>query len=698
MKINEGFFIKAIKWLLAISFFAPLILSKNFYFPYIVPKTIFFQLLIEITLFLYVLLVISNRKYFPRLDVLAKGILLFFGIYVVSGLLGENPFRSFFDKYERMLGLFNIAHYLALYFIARGVLQEKKDWIFIFRAFLVPSFLVALYGLGQKFTHFSFLYNTGTDRIDATIGNAAFFAGYMLISCFVALLLMIKDKSLRIYYGASFFISFTAMYISATRGALVGFLAALIFLAIVFLIKKRSQLASYLNPKKNQYAKFTLIGIAIFFVMAFFAKDAFLGPIQRLSSISLSDTTTKTRIIAAFMTFEGFKEHPLLGWGPGNYNLLFNKYYDPLLYPAETWFDRAHDVIFDTLASGGILGLVTYLLIFATVFQILYQYKKKDENNFLTAYVVAALFLAYLIQNLFVFDSLPTYIPFFLFLAFVSHLSFKNEEIKESQKNIPVPTFILLGFLFLFLIYTFNVKQAMASYYGVQAMVTSPGEPNIAGTYFKKSLDLGFMGAPEMRTKMAEYAESLAQRKDVSDEDKKRFFEFTESEIQKTLKEEPDNVRYFLSFANVSIADKNNAEFEKKAEYVLDEAIKIAPNHPLAYLAQYRLKYLAGKKDEAIEYLKKISEITDYPSLYISLAKAYKSLDRKDEAIEAYKKAVDSNRATSADVASVAVEYSKMGEDDLALELLEKLKERYGEKKEIMDLIDNIKNGKAYKE
>lgn len=35
------------------------------------------------------------------------------------------------------------------------------------------------------------------------------------------------------------------------------------------------------------------------------------------------------------LAIEGFKEHPILGWGQDNFILVFNKYYDPRLYSQE---------------------------------------------------------------------------------------------------------------------------------------------------------------------------------------------------------------------------------------------------------------------------------------------------------------------------------------------------------------------------
>src|SRR3990170_3845947 len=124
------------------SFFSPLIVGGSFYFPYIVPKTVFFQVVIELALFFYLLLVVLDKKYTPKLDGLALAVLSFFGVYVLASVFGVNPARSFFGTYERMLSVVNLAHFIALFFMARAVFTGARDWLWTFRAFLTPAVLV----------------------------------------------------------------------------------------------------------------------------------------------------------------------------------------------------------------------------------------------------------------------------------------------------------------------------------------------------------------------------------------------------------------------------------------------------------------------------------------------------------------------------------------------------------------------------
>jgi len=89
------------------------------------------------------------------------------------------------------------------------------------------------------------------------------------------------------------------------------------------------------------------------------------------------------------------------------------------------WFDRAHDKIFDVLVMNGVLGLLSYSAIWFLLFRL--AFKRITEKE----YAVPIIFFgsAYFVQNLFVFDQISTYIPFFALLAFTVFAS--SEGLKE---------------------------------------------------------------------------------------------------------------------------------------------------------------------------------------------------------------------------------------------------------------------------
>ncbi len=687
-----------IKFVLAVSFFAPLIVAKGFFFPFIVPKTIFFQSLVQVALLLYIFLVISNKKYLPKLDLLSKSVLVFYFIYVMSAIFGENIFRSFFGNFERMLGVVNLTHFVALFFILKGILKDKQEWIFMFRCFVFAGFLVALYGIAQKFG-FSFLFESKDPRISSTIGNAAFFAAYMLFVFFISIILIQKDKvQARPFYYTVLLLSMLSIYLSETRGAILALVFSLLFLLALFVLKKKDELASITLQNKNKILAWIFGVLVLFFAVFLINQDAFYGPIKRIMSISFSDATVKTRIVSAKISAEGIKEHLILGWGPENYNLLFDKYYDLRMYPQESWFDHAHNIIFDTLSNSGILGLLSYVFVFVALFYLLFAYTKSNKDDYKTAYVIVAMMIAYFFQNLFVFDALATYLPFFLVLSFASFLTSQKEEDKIENKKLQVPiqAFVLLFLAFWFLFYNTNVRPALASKYLIEgSLYFEYGRYDLAFEYFEKSYEKSLQGKPEIATMMAEKANQIYKKENISKEVKDFFVQKAIQKAEDALKREPKNTRYYMTYASLSNAKRDDREFLKKLDKMMEENLPKSPKKPIYYFQWYQINVFLGDFKKAEQIIKKsLSQKVTYNGTLI-LANFYKGQKRNEDAKNTYMNFVQKRQdATVQQLVRIAVELARIGYDKEAIDVANTISKRYGYSDNISSFVQDIKNGR----
>ena len=138
--------------------------------------------------------------------------------------------------------------------------------------------------------------------------------------------------------------------------------------------------------------------------------------------ISLTETTTESRLTIWKMSWQGFKEKPVFGWGQENFNLVFNKYYEPILYKQEPWFDR-YNVFFDRLTTNGIFGLLSYIGLLGAALYYLWAKRKNTGLSVEDSAIFGSMFIAYFFNNLFVFDNLISLILFATFLAYVSFRS-----------------------------------------------------------------------------------------------------------------------------------------------------------------------------------------------------------------------------------------------------------------------------------
>ena len=196
---------------------------------------------------------------------------------------------------------------------------------------------------------------------------------------------------------------------------------------------------------------FLIIAIIILgvIILVYFKNTSIVTSVSssRLFDISLKAETWKHRTYMWNMAWQGFKERPLLGWGPENYINVFDRHFDTRYFSPSAgfgaWFDRAHSIYFDYLVETGILGLLSFIGIWAVFYwyslkllisnnlQIIAQnYRQKRDSNedvfnsrglSIQRALIFALPISYLVQGIVLFDILPIYINLFMFSAFATY-------------------------------------------------------------------------------------------------------------------------------------------------------------------------------------------------------------------------------------------------------------------------------------
>src|SRR3989338_3936069 len=87
--------------------------------------------------------------------------------------------------------------------------------------------------------------------------------------------------------------------------------------------------------------------------------------------------------------------------------------------PARNWVGRAHNVLFGMLSTGCAGGFLVFFGMLGFLAFLIFRYARGSGNGYWLGVFSLALLAAYFVQNVAVFDSLVTYLPFFLFAAFV---------------------------------------------------------------------------------------------------------------------------------------------------------------------------------------------------------------------------------------------------------------------------------------
>ena len=417
----------------------PFFIAQSLFFPFITGKNFAFRILIDIMAGGWLTLALVYPQYRPRRSWILGAFAIFVIIIALADAFGTYPFKSFWSNYERMDGWVTLAHLFMLVVVASSMLNTRKLWRAFWNTTLGASVAIAGYGFLQLFGVASL--NAGfssLSRLDATFGNPIYLAAYMLFHVFIAALLWAQSwresgtgpkLGSSLLYGSVLAIDCIVLLLTSTRGTILGLIVGVFIAATLIALFGRDS-----SRTLSRAALGAIIGIVVLSSGFFLIRDAAwiqnVSFLQRLATISTSDSTTQARFYNWGMAWQGVKERPLLGWGQENYAVVFDKYYDPRMYSAEPWFDRVHNIVFDWLVAGGILGLLGYLSIFVAALVGLWRRGRDAKNapafTVVESSILTGVLAAYFFHNLFVFDNITSYMLFGLIIAYIAWRKSEN--------------------------------------------------------------------------------------------------------------------------------------------------------------------------------------------------------------------------------------------------------------------------------
>jgi O-antigen ligase len=206
-----------------------------------------------------------------------------------------------------------------------------------------------------------------------------------------------------------------------------------------------------------------LVSISIIFCLFAFKNTPPLknNPlVNRLTTFNLSDASSLSRVFVTKVGLNCFLQKPLLGYGFDNFEICFQKNFDPMItnvLPKETRFDKTHNMPVEILATTGIIGFIFFIGIYFYGFKNVRDLILTDNIDFYAGLSLILGITAYFIQNLFVFDVYEGFLALTLLLSFIVFL--KNDH--KININIPKtwsnPIIVGLTIIILFTIYQFNV-------------------------------------------------------------------------------------------------------------------------------------------------------------------------------------------------------------------------------------------------
>lgn len=429
--------------LVALSLLTPVWVFKDLLFPYVTSKAFYFRILIELALPFYVFLASASPSLRPRFKQPLNILMLsFLAINFVTAFTGINTGRSLWGNFERMGGAYYLAHLVLLYFYILMIGQAGGRWLKLFlQLFLFSSLIVTVNGLSGKLGGPILVQDPSLPgRISSTLGNPIYVGSYLIIPMAVALFLGFEEpgRLRKLLYFLAGLLTLLCVYYSGTRGALVGILAGGFLASLVFLFAAASRRIKMYGL--GLIAVFSLSAAALFF-----NSDRLPAGSVAQRVFHLRDSNTEARLIQWRVAWQGFKVYPLAGVGPENYYYIANKYFNPEIYQYDrSWFDKPHNYLLEILVTNGIFGLLCYVLILAAGAWSCFRAFKKGYFGAAGFAALIFAFLAYQIQNLTVFDTIPASMSFYCFMGFMGYLAFEarrddgRENRGAKEKKSPV--------------------------------------------------------------------------------------------------------------------------------------------------------------------------------------------------------------------------------------------------------------------
>lgn len=714
----------------------PLFYFEKSVYPYSLPKTFFFQALTEILFFLWLYLILIDKRYLPKFTPLFKAIIIFLAVLSLTAILGADPWRSFWSTEGRAIGIIAFYHFAAFSLIISS-LKNEIPWKSILYASLGTSSLISVLAFLQlHFPRLLLQAEPVLSRPGSTIGNPTFLAGYLLFNIFAGGYFVLEkifsgeDRKINlsnlakiIIPAAALAINISAIFLTQTRGAILALVAGMFFLLILFGIEPPPSKFGFLENRKFYISLCVIILIAGlgFWVTrstAFWDKIPGLNRFKNLSfsGEDLSFQGITPRLIALKAAWKGFLDRPFLGWGWDNFNIVFNKYYDPKVLGVsygETRFDKPHNFILEYLIVGGLPAFFAYAAVFG--FFIWEAWKIKNR---VLGKIFIVLLASYLVNNLFVFETIGPLTMWFLFIGLLDGL-YRSEipsgdpgiGFKESARKINGNLLfegIILAIISAVLAYSINFLPAKAAnyqYHGfnyydhqlpLQSIASfkealrfwSPYNWNIKRDYALAVSEMYFYH-PEIVPRQ-EAREAIAAMEEVSREHPRDAYNHyalvdmynqvsaiepetilpkAEKEAQIALALSPDRQEVYFSLAKTKSLQGDN----KTALEILQKALNLNPKVPDAHFYYGLIAFADNKPDLGYREIKLAIELgrkwrnANEPRV---AANFFADSGHLEEAVDLYKASLLFEPENLETKVKLGIAYYFLGQKDIAVKYI----------------------------
>lgn len=646
------------QWALLAPALIPLVYIDLFFYPLVAPKAFFFRIALTVALLALTYLAIKGKAlYIERLkNPWALIPLALLVVAYVTSYFGIDFYHSFWSVFDRSGGLLALTYGTAYLYLLLVAVQQDFVMKF-FRLTAGVASLVAVYAIVQWLGDVSGISIPGiletSGRIGATVGNAAFLAGYLGLTFFITLIVAKKSTVREEYWLIGAFLQLVAIILTATRGTILALVAVGLFALIYTAITAAGR------KKKTAFA-----GLAIIVVLAggFFTfrenlQQISFEPVRRIADISADDATTSSRLFVWEHTFKAALERPFTGYGSEHIGYVFNTFYNAQDI-VEQWFDRSHNLYLDFFVQYGVFGLLLFGLFIIQLLRFALQTKKEDS---FTGKMLILLVGTYALQSFFVFDTINTLIilyPLFAFGFIRSGVETKDNKVVQGGLGV-LAALSVVGLYFAVL------QPAYANLQLGESYLNHVVDAQKYETAFRKGLAVGSFADLEFGYQAyAMYTDR--QQYQLSGEEKMIAYNVARDVLLHNAAKYPYDARTLVYLGHVTEARPQGAPYnQEENEKVLLDSLVLSPSRAQAYymLANiYISKGNAVQRSERDAWYRKATDIVEEyrvraPRIaepYLVLAELYRVTGNKGKADDLFAQGVALYDGDDADARRIA--------------------------------------------
>ncbi len=447
------------------------VLPKLFLFPFVSLKMWYFRTLIMVALIASVPLMLKYPNIILRkLSSLDSVVILYGVVITISSLFGIDVEHSFFGSYERMMSVTSVWHFIAFYFLMSRLLYKWRGGVveelhlFGFRlpcmTLLSVMTIQTIIGIIQYYFG-SILGGVMGGRVFGTMGNFSQFGYVCAMALLFSIFIYLHEDSgyTKKILLALAVLNAVGLFLSGSRGALLGIIFGIAFSLLIALFRQRGKAQTVVAVMLMVFA--ALVTILFLTPIASYID---VGPLHRITDIK---NDSGPRLLVWQVAYESWKERVLFGFGYDNFSVAFNKYYDPHLLQYslyETWFDNAHNILIEALATTGILGLSSLIALYYSVIKRIFVFVRQRGSDTSVWLVALSIIVADVSMKMFMTDHHASLLVLFFVIAYVSSHHFETSTRALSiSRNVRTVIFSLSATFGVFMIIYLNILPAVAN-------------------------------------------------------------------------------------------------------------------------------------------------------------------------------------------------------------------------------------------